>query len=164
VTTLARSYATHDGPSEEAGSKSTKSTKTTKTKKTKKKAGKKPAVRKARKVLTEEQKEARAQRRKAEELKETKRKLKAAALQTPKLLPTLPWVNAMKDKLSEVDKSDNPSPKEAFSRATELARKATPEEKQVCRLGSPMFFIPSLTVYSAMWTKRRPTKPLTKLL
>ncbi|KAL4766141.1 uncharacterized protein BDW70DRAFT_666 [Aspergillus foveolatus] len=130
VITLARSYATHNGPSEKAGSKSTKSTKTTKTKKTKKKAGKKPAVRKARKVLTEEQKEARAQRRKAEELKETKRKLKAAALQTPKLLPTLPWVNAMKDKLSEVDKSDNPSPKEAFSRATELARKATPEEKQ----------------------------------
>ncbi|KAL4997104.1 hypothetical protein BDV10DRAFT_96676 [Aspergillus recurvatus] len=131
VGTLARSYATRDGPSKEADSKSTKSTKTEKTKKSaSKKPAKKPAVRKARKVLTEEQKEARAQRKKAEELKETKRKLKATALQTPKLLPTLPWVIAMKDKLSQVDKSDNPSPKEAFSRATELARKANPEEKQ----------------------------------
>ncbi|KAL5045739.1 hypothetical protein BDW71DRAFT_208005 [Aspergillus fruticulosus] len=134
VGTLARSYATQDGPSKEASSKSTKSTKSTKTKQTKKKASKKPAkkpaVRKARKVLTEEQKEARAQRKKAEELKETKRKLKATALQTPKLLPALPWVIAMKDKLSEVDKSDSPSPKEAFSRATELARTASPQEKQ----------------------------------
>ncbi|KAL4976754.1 hypothetical protein BDW66DRAFT_47168 [Aspergillus desertorum] len=130
VGNLVQRYATQDGPSKKAGSKSTKSTKSAKTKKTKKRAGKKPAVRKARKVLTEEQKEARAQRKKAEELKETKRKLKATALQTPKLLPTLPWVIAMKDKLSEVDKSDNPSPKEAFSRATELARKASPEEKQ----------------------------------
>ncbi|KAL6239785.1 hypothetical protein BDW75DRAFT_67073 [Aspergillus navahoensis] len=124
VGTLARSYATQDGPSKGAGSKSTK------TKKTKKRASKKPVVRKVRKVLTEEQKEARAQRKKAEELKETKRRLKATALQTPKLLPTLPWVIAMTDKLSVVDKSDNPAPKEAFSRATELARKASSEEKQ----------------------------------
>lgn len=132
---LINSYATAAGRSN-GGAKKTKTTKGTKNGKkasprkntakkrtTKSKAKAKPQPK--RKVLTEKQKEA----KKARELREKVKELKATALQPPKKLPEKPWIVTFQGVYPEAAKN-NEKGVASFKAAVELAKSVSPEQKE----------------------------------
>ena len=125
---LLKTYATtSDSKSEKT--KPTKSTKggTKQTKKAKKSSTTKPKPKpKPRKQLTEKQKEA----KKARELRDQIKALKATALETPKKLPERVSNLIIIEKLQETKKTHK-SPQEAFKAASELTKTISEAEREV---------------------------------
>lgn len=115
---LIKAYAT-----ETTGKKTTKPSKGAKKTTKKKKPAAKPKPKK--RVLTEKQKEA----KKARELRQWIKDLKAAALQPPKRVSENYWNLAVVSKLAEAEKTHQKGA-EAFKAATDLAKAISAEEKE----------------------------------
>lgn len=113
-----------------ASSASTK--KASKAKKPKKTEAKKPK----RKALTEEQKEA----RKAKELKQKIKELKAMALEPPKRLSGTAHSLAVTDMLAKLKgKDEGKSPQELFKEATAAVKALSPDELEVCSPAATLY-------------------------